>query len=438
MLSDLSGSPVIAEICKVKLTRYRSIRRGVTRATLIAATVTPFSFSALFAQAAARPVTRTEAISRAVETGPRLGVARADTAAAFAQLLGARAFQNPALSAEYTQSSPQYHFRLEMPIDLPGIRGLRISAAQSSRMAASLQYAYTRAAAALDADTTYTRALAARARSSLSKRNSREADSLRKIAIARRNAGDASELDVELATVFAGQAANGAETDSLAYLSLLLDLQAVMGVADPGIAIFPSDSLVPPAITRPSAFTSFGLTLPVKAAERAAESAQLALRLERRSIFSGTSLAAGIEMHDPSGGEKGILPVFGVVIPLPFLNRNSGPIALARANEIRASAELQLARIQGRTEIARVERELAIAMRRVELDKNVVAAANRVAAMSLAAYREGAAPLATSLEAQRSAREALAQYVDDIAAAWIASAELRVLTMTSTEIPALR
>jgi outer membrane protein TolC len=58
--------------------------------------------------------------------------------------------------------------------------------------------------------------------------------------------------------------------------------------------------------------------------------------------------------------------------------------------------------------------------------------------MSIAAYREGAAPITTSLEAQRSARDALIQYVDDVAAAWIATAELRVLTMTSTEIPVLR
>ena len=83
------------------------------------AMVAPFAISALFAQTAARPISRAEAIAQAIEAGPRLGVARADTAAAFAQLLSARAFQNPALSAEYTKSAPQYHFRVEMPIDLP-------------------------------------------------------------------------------------------------------------------------------------------------------------------------------------------------------------------------------------------------------------------------------------------------------------------------------
>jgi cobalt-zinc-cadmium efflux system outer membrane protein len=417
---------------------FRPTRNGAARVVLIASLAVPSFAPGLCAQSAGTAVSRVDAVSQALTNGPLVAVARADTMAAFAQLLTARAFQNPALSVEYTKSAPQYHFRVEQPIDLPGIRGLRINSAQSARMAAALQYAYARASVALDADTTYTRALAARARSNLSLRNAADADSLLKIAAARRSAGDASDLDVELATVFAGQAANSAVTDSLIYLSVLLDLQSVMGFTDPGVSIYPSDSLaLPPPV--PAASRAIpGIALPVQAAARMLESAQSALRVERRGIFSGISLAAGFETHDPSGGEKGFLPVLGVVVPLPVLNRNRGPIAQARADEMRASASLQLARVQSRTEIARAERELSIAMRRVVLDQSIVAAANRVAAMSLTAYREGASPLAASLEAQRSAREALMQYVDDIAAAWIATAELRVLTMTTTELPALR
>lgn len=417
---------------------FRFARSGAVRRALVASITAPLLIPGVFAQTATRPVSRVEAVSEAVANGPVLAVARADTMAAFAQLLTARAFQNPALSAEYTRSAPQYHFRIEQPIDFPGLRGLRINSAQSARLAAALQYAYTRASAALDADTTYTRALAARARSSLSLRNALAADSLLKIAIARRKAGDASDLDVELATVFAGQAANSAATDSLTYLSVLLDLQSVMGFTGVGISVYPSDSLALPPPIAPAVFDRSGMTLPVQAAQRTLESAQFALRVERRGIFSGVSLAAGFETHDPSGGETGLLPTFGVVVPFPLFNRNKGPIAQARADEMRASAQLQLARVQSKTEIARAERELAIAIQRVERDQSVVAAANRVAAMSLTAYREGASPLATSLEAQRSAREALMQYVDDIASVWIATAELRVLTMTSTEIPALR
>ena len=47
-------------------------------------------------------------------------------------------------------------------------------------------------------------------------------------------------------------------------------------------------------------------------------------------------------------------------------------------------------------------------------------------------FREGAAPISTVLEAQRTARETLATYIDDLARAWIAIATERVLTLTTT------
>jgi outer membrane protein TolC len=69
-------------------------------------------------------------------------------------------------------------------------------------------------------------------------------------------------------------------------------------------------------------------------------------------------------------------------------------------------------------------------MAKVSRDQILVASANRVAAMSLTAYREGESSLPSVLEAQRNARDILGQYIDDLAEAWIASAELRVYTLT--------
>jgi hypothetical protein len=88
--------------------------------------------------------------------------------------------------------------------------------------------------------------------------------------------------------------------------------------------------------------------------------------------------------------------------------------------------------VQNRTDVARARRELAIVSTKLARDQLLVGAANRVAAMSLTAYREGASPLPNVLEAQRSARDVLAQYVDDLAIAWIATAKLRVLTLSPT------
>lgn len=378
-------------------------------------------------------VTRADAVASALERGARLGVARADTAAALAQLTTARALQNPALSASYSKSTPRYHVTMELPIDFPALRRARIGSAEAARTAEGYRFAFERAAVTLDADTTYTRALAAREHARLSHRNAQEADSLRIIAVQRRDAGDASDMDVELATVNAGQAANVAAADSLGFLSSVLDLQAVMGLTDQQVAVVPGDSLtVPrPADTSRTTVTSRSAEpLSVAAAQAQLRSAALGLRMQRRSIFTSPSIVFGFETGDPTHAEPGMLPTFGVALPLPLLNRNSGPIAQAEAERMRAQAELTLATVESRVEIARAARKQAIALAKVQRDQSLVASANRVASMSLTAYREGASPLATVLEAQRNARDVLAQYVDDLADAWIAAAELHVLTLT--------
>jgi cobalt-zinc-cadmium efflux system outer membrane protein len=299
---------------------------------------------------------------------------------------------------------------------------------------------------ALDADTTYTRVLAALARVRLSRRNAEDADSLLRMAIARRDAGDASDLDVALATVSAGQQENVAAADSLTYISLLLDLQTVIGLVADQVVVRPTDSLVtPPAdllipasdsradtrlVHADSGAALDSAPLSLAAAQASYESALLASRLQRRSLFGSPSLQVGFETHDPERVETGILPTFGVALPIPLLDRNRGPIAQADAQRERARAELTLARLEGQARIARASRELAIALAKVERDRLLVTSASRVATMSLTAYREGASSLPNVLEAQRNAREVLAQYVDDLAAAWIATAALRVFTLT--------
>ncbi|HET9003358.1 MAG TPA: TolC family protein [Gemmatimonadaceae bacterium] len=379
------------------------------------------------AQLPRRPITRADAIGSATTRGLMLRTARADTLLASGQLIAARAFANPGLTASYTKSAPQYHAELELPFPAPWLRRARIGAAASGVTAARLRFDLARASAALDADTSYTLAIAARARALLSTRTAADADTLLRMAIARRDAGDASDLDVELARVNAGQQANAAAGDSLVLQSALLDLQLAMGLDADSVVAWPVDSLI--ALPPPPA--TGGEPLAVAAAVAGLRAATSGLTAERRAVWGVPSLIAGIETHDPSGSEPGILPVVGVALPLPFFDRNRGGIVIASAERERAVAELALARLESRTRVAQAERTLGAARARVERGRALVESANRVAAMSLAAYREGASTLPNVLEAQRNARDILAQYVDDLARAWIASATLRALTLTA-------
>jgi cobalt-zinc-cadmium efflux system outer membrane protein len=380
---------------------------------------------------AQQPVTRRQAVESAVSRGARAAVARADTLVGSAQLLSARQRDNPSLAATYSTSTPHYHEIVDLPFDLSGARSARIQSAEATRLASQYRFQFERAAAALDADTTYTRSLAAFEHLRLARRNAKDADSLRRMAIVRRDAGDASELDVLLATVNAGQAANQAAADSLTYVSTLFDLQTVMGLDTNRVSITPVDSLTVPATSDGMAAASY--PLPIAAAEQAVSAADLWVRAQRRSVFTPLGIQAGIEHGDPS--ERGVLPTFGLSIPLPVLNRNRGPIALAEAERERARAELALARLETRSAIGRAQRSRTLALEKIQRDRVLVESATRIAAMSLTAYREGAQGLPAVLEAQRNAREILSQYIDDLAQAWIATATLRLYTLTPSTSP---
>ena len=374
------------------------------------------------------PISRQGVIDAALARGARLATATADTLAGSAQVSLARQWQNPTFSASYSKDVPQRHYALEIPLDLPYVRAPRIAAATIAQRAMRARFTYERASVAMEADTAYTRALAARALAELSARSALDADSLRRIAIARRDAGNASDMDVALATITAGQAANEAVTDSLTYASALLDLQVVMGMTNRTVRITLADSLgAPPAVP----VTADGRPLAVAAAADQVESASLALRFEQRSVFGQPSIVAGWDTGDPSGAEPGRLPTFGIALPIPLFNRNTAAISLAQAEAARARAELSLVTVLSRTERERAEREYVAARTRFERDDQLVTQAEQVARMALTAYREGAAALPSVLEARRAARELLAQRVRDTADAWVAAAELKVLTLTA-------
>jgi hypothetical protein len=87
-----------------------------------------------------------------------------------------------------------------------------------------------------------------------------------------------------------------------------------------------------------------------------------------------------------------------------------------------------VARQESDAGVARARRDLAVAVQRAQRDRQLVASADRVAAMSLTAYAEGAVALPSVLEAQRQAREAFGRLFDDLAAANIAESAVRLFT----------
>ena len=390
--------------------------------------------SALLARTAVaqQAVSRADAVRAAVTRGPRLGVARADSAGAQAGVALARQFDNPIGSVSYSRSAPTQHYGLDIPLDFPWLRRSRIGAAQASADGASLRFAFEREAVAYDADTSYTRALATASRSRVSARTARDADSLLTLAKLRRDAGDGSELDVQLAMVNAGQQANAAANDSLAFIGALLAVQAVMGMPATAPAIALSDTL---ELVLAGTAAEGGTPLLIFAAEQDSRAADLSLALEKRRLFAVPLLTLGVDSHDPSLDYSAVLPTVGLSLPLPLFNQNGAAVMLAEAQRDRARALLAVARIEILSALARARRAQSVAADRAVRSQQLVDGANRVATLSVLAYREGAAALPSVLEAQRTAREALQNYVDDVAAARNAAGLVRLLTITSNPAP---
>ncbi|HEV2751501.1 MAG TPA: TolC family protein [Gemmatimonadales bacterium] len=375
---------------------------------------------------AQQPVTRAQAVSAALERGARTLLGRADTAATAAALHAARLYQNPSLSASWSQDPPHDHALASLPLDLPWLRSARIGAAASTHDAARYGFAFERALIRFDTDTSYTRALAAFARARLSWRNARDADSVLTMARLRHEVGDASELDVRLAEVNAGQVENTAVDDSLAAVGALLAIQLAMGLPADEPTITLVDSLASPSDTVSSQPAE---PLPVAAAAASLRASERALTLAHRSLFPSPSLEAGFDKNDP-GGQQGLLPTVGLSLTLPLFNQNGGDVAQARASRDRAQANLDLVRRETTAELARAHREQRAALARLARDRRLLASADRVAAMSLKAYAEGAVALPNVLEAQRNAREALGRYIDDVATANNAAAAVQLTSMS--------
>jgi cobalt-zinc-cadmium efflux system outer membrane protein len=397
------------------------------------------------------PVTREAAVAAALQHGTAAALGRADTAVAGAQLAVARALPNPVLAGSYSRSAPQLRASIDLPLDVPWLRRLRVAGAAAGHAAATLQFAYTRATARYDVEVAYGAALAAGERARLSAEAARDADSLHTLARRLRDAGAASDLDVELAAINADQQANAATADTLAAVGALLDLQALMGMPADAPRIALADSL--PALLAGLPAWSPGSSLAagdragaaepvggdrqapplaVAAAQATYQSQDLALRLARRRSAVVPSLQLGVEGRDPTGGPQGVLPVVGLAVPLPIFNRYRGDVALAEANRLRAAVELANARRTTVAAIARARRELAVAEARLARDRRLLATARVVSAKSVTAYTEGAAALADVLQAQRVARDAYAQYVADAIATTNAAAAVRLTTASAS------
>lgn len=377
---------------------------------------------------AQQPFSRAEAIRTALGGSVLVTAISADTLAASARLRSAREYPNPSLTLSQSKDAPQRHFLFDVPLDLPGIRGARVRAAEAGRASARFGFLAARAAIELNADTMYTTAQGAELRAALSHSTALDAAKLLTDTKARRDAGDASDLDVNLAEVSAAQAANVANADSLEAVDTRLELQAAMGLRGDTVIVELRDSLAAPSARIAQSASDPAAYPTVAAASAAVTAAQQMLIFERRSAIGVPSIQFGADAHDPAGGQKGLLPTVGIALPLPLFNHNGGAVDAAHAEVTRAQAGLEIARLDASARLARARRTRSVAESRIARDRTILDAATRNVSLAERAYAAGEMAIGDILAARRAQYDAQAQYVTDLVSANIGAALVRVLT----------
>jgi outer membrane protein, heavy metal efflux system len=161
----------------------------------------------------------------------------------------------------------------------------------------------------------------------------------------------------------------------------------------------------------------------VRAARAGLARAQAATALARRETFPDLFLRAGAAYNRERGedtrrpiGWEGALEAG---ISLPLFNRNPGGIAAARAEELRAEAELQRLELFLRSRLASEFALYLTAVRDAESYRTeILPRAEEAYRLYLARYREMAAAYPQVLIAQRSLFELSSDYLESLEQVW--------------------
>ncbi len=373
-----------------------------------------------------------DALARAYAEAPSIDAAAADSSVAAAGLSAARAFPNPLLSLGYSKSVPRYHVEAELPLDYPWLRGPRIRAARTLLDAATLDVGTARSGLRFRVEVAYAQATGAVALQRLSAQSLDDGREVLRIVRAREASGDAATLDVAVAQVALADLQGVMLADSLAALDAVLALQSLVGMPQDSLVIFPSDSLaaIPPP---PGGMAPTPLRL--MSADSAVSAARTDLTLARRIRFPAPALRFGFEQGDPTGGEPGILPTVGIAIPLPIFDRGAASVASAEATLRRAQADRLAVQREVQSALSTARHDWETAQAQISVNDAAVEAATQVATLTTEAYREGAYPLASVLEAQRSARDVLRRRIETLIAARQAAAAYRLAATAGGTTP---
>jgi cobalt-zinc-cadmium efflux system outer membrane protein len=364
-------------------------------------------------------LTLDEALRLAESRSPSLAEARARTAAAEAETLGAARRPNPSLDLEsrgyplFEADHPAFWNNQELTIALdqefePGDRRRwRLEAAQFSAQASAAASLDALRRLRLEVQRAYVHVVLAQADGDAAKATLEDVDKVLSINRARYEQGELSGVELRRLQVERHRFADDALVAGLALRNARSRLLALLDVRPLDQPFEAVDTLPDPGTPPPAP--------PAPAPGAMSERADLrALRLEEQRAEADARLQHALRLPPFSfgGGYQRDFGTNAVVV------RATIPLALANRNEAgraRAAAERGLAASRTAAASAAAELEAQLARNAVESNRARLAAiagdyvrnAREARDIVLAAYRAGAATLIDYLDAQRALRDAM-------------------------------
>lgn len=320
---------------------------------------------------------------------------------------------------------------VNIPVELGGKRSARIAAADAQTRRALLVAAITQADIRVQVVQLYVEAVAAERRAMTARNQLRIAQDALNAAKVRVQAGRASPIEEQRASVAQVNAEAGVERAQRLAQTALVNLERRIG--QPVAARALDEALLDrlPAPMQGVANATSAGTLALAAADANLAVADAGVQLARSQRIPDVTVGPGIRRLSATSDTAA---VFGISIPLPVLNSGRAAVAQARAMRNQAEAQRRVTALDVEQAItdAQAEADNAATTARAA-NGPALAAAQEAARIARIGYREGKLGQLDLLDAERTLADTRVAAIDALASYQNAKARLERLTVPAPQ-----
>lgn len=356
------------------------------------------------------PVSREQAIRRALTGNPSIQALRAEVRAREAEITQAATRPNPELDFEVENFAGTGSTRgldgaeittaLTQPLEIGGKRSKRTRVAEIEAEVHQAELLSKEREIAIEADRAFTSLLEAAEIKRLSEANLARAEENLATLESLLEAGDRGRIDVNKAKLAVSEARELLAEARAGEAIAASELSSTWGGG--GSKLAAADSLSAPKGSNSTAKGDEAVSghPALRKADHLLSLARANHELEKAKRYSDIEVGGGVrELRD----EGETAAVVGVSVPLPVFDRNKGNIRAAEERVARAEAERRAIESQLRTQYEKMSTELLAAQTRVaEFDSSTIEAARQSLQDTTEAYAAGKASLLEVLDARKT------------------------------------